>query len=99
MQLRMLCMYKDLRISAEGRLAPISKLCVFNYVTYLMQNRNIEKRQIHFNFSCASDFECTWERLHYYCEVTVVFVIYFPVVRNKTHSLFPRWHTYILHLT
>ena len=78
MQLGMLCMDKDLRISAGGRLSPISKLHVFNNAIYLMQNGNTEKQQIHFNFSCASDCECAWERLHYYCEVTVVFVIYFP---------------------
>ena len=78
MQLGMFSMYKDLRISAEGRLAPLSKLHVFNNVVYLMQSGNVEKKQIHFNFSCASDCECALERLHYYCEVTVVFVIYFP---------------------
>lgn len=48
---------KDLRISAEGRLAPISKLRVFNNVIYLMQTENTVKKQIYFKFSCVSDCE------------------------------------------
>lgn len=42
MQLGMICMDKDLRISAGGRLGPISKLHVFNSAIYLMQNGNLK---------------------------------------------------------
>lgn len=46
MQLVMLHICKDLRISAEGRLAPISKLRVLNNVIYLMQTENSEEANI-----------------------------------------------------